>query len=227
MHAETRAKDAKCLSGTADARSPDDAEVADAFSAAPRFSIEVCGRSHPRRSEAERFVQERFERTHEAKVRTFMPALLLYADPTGTLLGVAGMRTAADEPLFLERYLHMPVEDAIAARTGARVQRHAVVEIGNFACRTPHAATRFVSALPRFLLAQGHVWVTFTATRSVRRILKCLRARCADLGRAEGLYAGRAADDWGRYYDSDPRVMAGFLPLARRIPSLWVGLRGN
>jgi hypothetical protein len=215
------------LTGAIDARSSDDAEIADAHATAPKCSIEVCAATHPRRIEAERFVQERFERKHDAKVRTFMPSLLLYTDSAGVLLGVAGLRAAASETLFLERYLHMPIEQAIAAQTGARARRGEIVEVGNFACRSPHVAARFVSALPRFLLEHEYVWVTFTATKSVRRILRCLGARCADLGRAEGACAGRAADDWGRYYDSDPRVMAGFLPLARRIPSLWVGIREN
>ncbi len=121
----------------------------------------------------------------------------------------------------------MPIERAIATRTGAKVQRQRIVEIGNFARRTPRVATRFVASLPRFLIGQDYTWVTFTATSSVRRILKCLGARCVDLGRADGACAGRGVDDWGRYYASDPRVMAGFLPLARRIPSLWSGLRAN
>jgi hypothetical protein len=215
------------LTGAVDARSSGEVDSEEAFSSSAKFSIEICGPSHPRRIEAERLVQERFELTHAARIRTFMPLLLLYVDGSGVLKGVAGARNAADGPLFLERYLGTPIENAISLRTGAKVQRSQVVEIGNFACLKPHVATRFVSSLPRFLIGQGHTWVTFTATTSVRRILKCLRARCVDLGRAEGACAGRGTDDWGRYYDSDPHVMAGFLPLARRIPSLWVGIREN
>jgi hypothetical protein len=211
--------------GAENARSSGGAVVADGLSNPAKCSIELCSHSHHRRVEAETFVQKRFERAHAARIHTFMPSLLLYADSAGVLLGVAGVRSATDEPLFLERYLHPPIETAICTRTGARVRRDQIVEIGNFACLKPHVATRFVASLPRFLLGQGHTWVTFTATLAVRRILKCLRARCVDLGPAEGACVGHGADDWGRYYDSDPRVMAGFLPLARRIPSLWSGIR--
>jgi hypothetical protein len=215
------------FTGAVDARSSSDVDLEDVFPDSTKFSIEVCSPSHPRRNEAERLIQQRFELTHAASIRTFMPSLLLYVDGSGTLQGVAGIRNAAAGALFLERYLQTPIESAIALRTGAKVQRGQVVEIGNFACLRPHAATRFVASLPRFLIGQGHTWVTFTATTAVRRILKCLRARCANLGRADGACAGRGSDDWGRYYDSDPHVMAGFLPLARRIPSLWVGIREN
>jgi hypothetical protein len=210
--------------GAGNARSSGDVEVEDGSAGSMKFSIEICGPSHQRRIEAERLVQERFELTHAAKVRSFMPSLLLYTDCAGVLRGVAGARNATDEPLFLERYLDMPIESAICARTAAKVQRHQIVEIGNFACTKPYVATRFVASLPRFLIGQGHTWVTFTATNAVRRILSCLGARCVDLGRAEGACAGRDANDWGRYYASDPHVMAGFLPLARRIPSLWSGI---
>lgn len=215
------------VAGAVDVRSSDDVEAEEGHADSAKFSIEVCGSAHPRRIEAERLVQERFELTHAARVRTFMPSLLLFTDRSAALWGVAGARSAAGEPLFLERYLDAPIEHAIAARTGAKVRRNQIVEIGNFACLKPHVATRFVASLPRFLIGQGHTWVTFTATSSVRRILKCLGARCVDLGRAEGACAGSAADDWGRYYESDPHVMAGFLPLARRIPSLWSGIREN
>jgi hypothetical protein len=215
------------LTGAVDARPSGNVDVADVLPGSTKFTIEVCGPSHARRFEAERLIKERFELTHAARIRTFMPSLLLYVDSHDELKGVAGARPAADGALFLERYLQGPIESEIALRTGAKVQRGQIVEIGNFACLKPHVATRFVAALPRFLIGQGHTWVTFTATSSVRRILKCLGARCVDLGRAEGACAGRGGDDWGRYYDNDPHVMAGFLPLARRISSLWVGIREN
>jgi hypothetical protein len=189
--------------------------------AAPTFHIERCDREHPQREEAERFVQARFQRAHGAQITTFMPTLLLYKESTGPLWGVTGCRSAATEPLFLERYLAAPIEAAITASTGARVRRHDIVEVGNFASLNPRAATRFVSRLPRLLLEEGHTWIAFTATSSIRRILQHLGARCADLGPADGACVRHGPDQWGRYYSNDPRVLVGYLPLARRIPALW------
>ena len=175
----------------------------------------------PGRAEAEAFVRERYRQKHGATIHTFMPTLLLLLDATDALLGVTGCRVACEDTLYLERYLPRPIETVLAAQTGTRAGRSKIVEVGNFACRNPHAATKFVSLLPRHLLQLGCVWATFTATSSVRRILRHLGARCADLGVADGACARGGADDWGGYYATDPRVLAGYLPLARRIPALW------
>jgi hypothetical protein len=187
----------------------------------------TCDTGDPHRAEAEAFVRDRFHRTHGARIQTIMPSLLLLRDAAGSLRGVAGCRPAGANTLFLERYLDRPIEQALLAHTGARVRRADVVEIGNFACRDSRVASAFMSMLPRFLIQQHFVWITFTATISIRRILRHLGARCADLAPADGACVRGDSDEWGRYYANDPRVMAGYLPLARRIPALWRAAGAN
>jgi hypothetical protein len=165
-------------------------------------------------------VREAFYRTHRASIRTFMPTLLMLTDASGSLHGVAGSRVAATGDLFLERYLSRPIEETLAERGGAPPQRAQIVEVGNFACRSSRLARRFIALLPWFLLECELTWVTFTATAALRRLLHNVGARCMDLGAAEGACVRSGADDWGRYYMHDPRVMAGYLPLARNIPAL-------
>ena len=67
---------------------------------------------HP--GEAEAFVQKKFLRSHGAHVATFMPTLLLLTGAHDELAAVAGFRCAAHERLFLERYLPVPIEQALA-----------------------------------------------------------------------------------------------------------------
>jgi hypothetical protein len=50
------------------------------------------------------------------------------------------------------------------------------------------------------LLDHEYAWVTFTATAAERRLLHNVDARCIDLG-----------------YTHDLHVMAGYLPLARKM----------
>lgn len=187
----------------------------------PPTRIVSCDSNHPLRTEAETFVRERFHRTHGATVQTFMPVLLVLTGGAGEIVAVTGCRPAAGQPLFLERYLERSIEAALAHHIGATVQRAGIVEVGNFASRDPRTASHFVSLLPRHLLTAGFTWATFTATSSIRRILRHLGARCADLGAADGACVRGGADEWGRYYSSDPHVMGGYLPLARRLPLLW------
>lgn len=186
-----------------------------------RREITGCGLSDPRRAEAEAFVHARFRRTHGANVVTFMPSLLLMTDSRGQIEAVVGCRRAGHAPLYLERYLEQPIEAAIAARTGSRISRSQVVEVGNFAASSSRVAATFMSFLAPHFLDRGLTWITFTATDSIRRILASLGARCADLGGADGAQTAGGPDRWGSYYSHDPRVMAGYLPLARRIPALW------
>jgi hypothetical protein len=186
-----------------------------------RYAITSCEIQDPRRARAEAFVRARFHRTHGAHVVTFMPSLLLLTDSGGRIDAVLGCRSADPAPLFLERYLERPIEESIAASTGVRVRRSQVVEVGNFAAANSRVAGTFMSFLASYFLERGMTWIAFTATDSIRRILATLGARCADLGAANGVQVANGPDRWGSYYSHDPRVMAGYLPMARRIPALW------
>jgi len=170
------------------------------------------------RSELEAFVAAAFQRGHGATVTSFMPTLLSLRDGTGHLRGVVGVRAAGSEPLYLEQYLQRPVESAIAATVGRPVLRREVVEIGNLAGGNCRAAMRIVALLPTYLLTRDYRWIVFTATSAVRGILRGLGAPLVELGRADGSRVCLRGDQWGRYYDQDPRVLAGYLPMSRWIP---------
>lgn len=168
----------------------------------------------PGRAALERFVADTFARAHDARVQSFMPSLLGLEDGAGRLRCALGYRGAGSEGLFLEQYLDVPVEAAIAAATGAAspVDRGSIVEVGNLAGRGCRAAMFLVAQLPRLLMRRGFTWVTFTATGRVRELLSAFDAPLVDLGPADPSRLGAAAEDWGRYYGTDPRVMAGWLP---------------
>jgi hypothetical protein len=185
------------------------------------YRIVTCGADDARRAEAEAFVRRRFLRSHGAHIATFMPALLLLTDADGELAAVAGFRSAALEPLFLERYLAVPIERALTSQMGAQVRRAEIVEVGNFAARDSRRAKILMSFMPAYFLEGSARWLVFTATTAIRGMLSALGGRCMEVGTADGARVAGGVDEWGRYYSNDPRVMAGFLPTARRIPKLW------
>jgi hypothetical protein len=170
------------------------------------------------RPELEAFVQQAFARKHGAAVASFMPTLLSFRDPAGDLRGVIGLRGAGPQPLYLEQYLGQPVEAAIAALVGTAVPRSAVVEVGNLAGANCRAAMRMVAALPSYLLSRDYRWIVFTATSAVRGILQGFGAPLVELARADQACVTNDTDRWGRYYENDPRVLAGYLPGSRAIP---------
>lgn len=168
------------------------------------------------RAELEAFVGQSFQRGHGATVTSFMPTLLSFRDAQGALRGVVGVRAADPEPLYLEQYLDRPVERTLEAVTGRPVLRRQVVEIGNLAGGNCRAAMRIVALLPAYLLARDYRWIVFTATSAVRGILQGFRAPLVELARAD-VQSVPGGERWGSYYDKDPRVLAGYLPLSRCI----------
>jgi hypothetical protein len=84
-----------------------------------------------------------------------------------------------------------------------------------------------MSFMPAYFLERSARWLVFTATASIRGILSAMGGHCMEVGTADGARVAGGADEWGRYYSSDPRVMAGFLPSARRIPALWRSHHGD
>lgn len=190
------------------------------LSAQPQAQVVICGPNHPDRAQFEAFVQDGFQRKHGASVHTFMPVLLGLRDATGTLLGVAGYRPADGGRLYLEQYLPESIESVIGARhNGAGVRRPDVAEIGNFAARDCATAMKLVALLADFLTAQGHKWAVFTATRTVRGIMRHLGIHLAEIARADKSRVVVADDDWGAYYATDPRVMLGYIPTYRGQPA--------
>jgi hypothetical protein len=131
---------------------------------------------------------------------------------SGAICSVAGFRCAAGQQLFLERYLDEPIEQAIASSSGQQISRSQIVEVGNLAGRNCRSAMRLVLDLPRILLDRGHRWIVFTATDTLRGILGSYHAPLLELAPATASRAQSTGDEWGRYYDSNPRVMVGYLP---------------
>jgi hypothetical protein len=184
----------------------------------PALRVAEAAAGMPERAELEAFVRTAFARKHDASVSSFMPTLLSFRDASGELRGVIGVRDAASKALYLEQYLEQPVEAAIAAATGRVVQRHEVVEVGNLAGANCRAAMRMVATLPSYLLVRDYRWIVFTATSAVRGILQGFRAPLVELARADNARVAHGDDRWGRYYENDPRVLAGYLPTSRGIP---------
>lgn len=214
------------------------AAIADTVPAAkPRRAHEPRGTSRLRlaeavpgateRAELEAFVNAAFQRRHAATIHTYMPTLLAFRDAAGQLRGVVGLRGAAQERLYLEQYLDTPIEAAIAAASGRPVRRDQIVEVGNLAGASCRTAMRMVAQLPAHLLARDFRWIVFTATSTLRQILLSFGTPLVELARADGARVAGGRDDWGSYYDTDPRVFAGYLPESWRIAGFDHGERDH
>ena len=108
----------------------------------------------------------------------------------------------------------------VARSAGGRSSRSATSPAAN--CRT---AVRMVALLPSHLLARDYQWIVFTATSAVREILLGFGAPLIELARAERARVALGSDQWGRYYETDPRVFAGLPSRQPATPRLRHGRR--
>lgn len=160
------------------------------------------------RARVESFIYAAYRAAYGAKLTAFMPQLTALCRDRD-LLAACGLRRAADETLYLETYLDVPVERAIAHATGERVARDRIAEIGNLAIARAGAARMLIAHVTAHLHASHAQWAVFTAVPALRNNFVRLSIPLYALGRAapERLSA-EARLDWGRYYDCAPQVIA-------------------
>lgn len=173
----------------------------------PAFAAHVPG--DPERPAVEQYIAAQFQAAHGATIHDFMPVLLTMSC-RGRTTAATGIRAASYRPLFLEQYLSCPVEEAIGPTAGAAVKRAGIAEIGNLVATRGGASYLLFMVLTNMLQAAGFDWVVFTATPQVRKAIAHLGLETAVLGRADPARLTRtSAAEWGRYYASQPMVVAG------------------
>lgn len=162
----------------------------------------------PRRAEAESFVRSIFARHYGARVAGFAPNLMLL-ERHEEVIAATGWRPADGEQLFLERYLDLPIEQAMARLASQHVRRERIVEVGNLAAEKPGSSIHVVLELARHLDRLGYEWVVFTATSELIGIFARLGLPLLALAPADPECLGSEAAAWGSYYDTGPIVVAG------------------
>ena len=179
-------------------------------------SLHLVAVDAARRAAVQDFIRDRFAAHYQADVRHFMPCLFGLEADDGSLHGAVGCRSAAVQPLFLERYLDEPIEHVIAARSGEAVERADVVEVGNLAARGAGMSRLLIVALTRLLATEGVRWAGFTGTPALINSFRRLGIALHRLAPADPSRLGADRDEWGTYYDAGPQVMVAEVPGADR-----------
>ena len=153
------------------------------------------------------FVQQRFALHHDARIEQLLPWQCTLSDEQGTLLASAGFKPASAGPLFLEHYLESPVGQQLASALQQPVLRDDILEVGNLAALDGHGRL-LILALVQYLVEQRYRYVAFTATDQVRALFRSLGLQPHFLQSARRDLVPQP-ERWGRYYDHDPKVVAG------------------
>lgn len=178
-----------------------------------RFNIGFSGPDAEDRPELERFICNSYRLAYGAQVKQFMPLLVSLRNAKGDLLAVCGFRHAGVEKLFLETYLDEPIETILSSKSGGRVIREDIVEVGNFAAFRPGMSRHMIAVLAAYIHETGAKWIVFTATSGIRNAWTRLGIELIPVCKANKERLDPAYhEEWGSYYDGSPNVMAGNVP---------------
>ena len=178
--------------------------------------LRVHGADDPARPRVEDFIRTVYAQHYGATLDAFMPVLVSLADDEGQVIAAAGYRCAAEGPLFLEQYLRLPVERALAPHSSRPLARREVVEIGQLAAGRPGAGRRLMLRLGPHLAQRQYRWVVATLTRELRQLMARMGITPLALAAADPAVLGDAAAQWGSYYEHEPVVLAGEIHAALR-----------
>ncbi len=193
------------------ASSSNNPPTSNATSGVRRLHSERVEPDHTDRAEAEAFIAAVYRERYGAELRSFLPHLIVFRDETRAICAAVGLRYAREGRLFVERYLDADAETEIARAQRTPVPRERVVEVGNFASRTPGDAREVIVRLTSLLHAEGVRWVLFAATRQWRNTFDRLHLQTVPLAPADPARVQDSDNQWGRYYDAKPMVLTGDL----------------
>lgn len=183
------------------------------FSPLPKFDL-MDGQA-TLRGEVQDYICAKFNKTYGANLTSFLP-ILLSLRCADNLSGVAGIGLARDyQPLFLEHYLDVPVEQEIMRLTSSSIERQTIAEVGNLVATTRGASRLVFIVLATALHRAGMEWMVFTATAPLITSLRRLGFAIEPIQPADPQRLPRSNDtDWGAYYEHAPVVVAGRLDSA-------------
>ncbi len=170
------------------------------------MAFTVVMRSDDLRTAVEDGIRELFWDRYAARLSSFPDTLVTELEPSGDVACAAGIHFGSQE-FFSECYLDLPVERILSCRFGRVVRRNRVVEVCNLAATRPRQSIPFVRRVVEFAEMANTEWAIFTATRALRTLLQRGGIDMIELARAERSRV-KNPNDWGNYYDHDPRVMA-------------------
>lgn len=171
-------------------------------------SFQLYQQQSESRKKAELAVKKIFRAAYGADITSYLPYLLT-VEIKQRITAVVGVRSAAEQTLFLEQYLSTDIETAIKQINGLVIPRKNIVEIGNLvSCKTGISRQLFI--VLAFALAKAEIeWVSFTATAQVEQLLAKLSLFPVVIAQANEQAIANGDDSWGSYYVDCPNVCVG------------------
>ncbi|MEK9920114.1 MAG: thermostable hemolysin [Luminiphilus sp.] len=173
-----------------------------------RWETRYHGEHSVDRHSIESLIQEKFQSVHGAKIETCLPHLFSIRAAGESASGAVGIREMETQGGLLERYLDKPVELILSQITGNVVSRSCILEVGNLAAESIPVAVLLIAFLCDEAQRRCRSHAVFTGTQALRMALKRARVPYFTIQAADADRLGSERNQWGRYYNCDPQIMA-------------------
>lgn len=176
-----------------------------------QLNLNVDGVQGPNRERVEFFIKEGYSKSFCANINISMPYLISLKK--GDLKAALGVRSASSL-LFIEQYLAQAIELALAPIMGD-VKREQIVEIGNLYSNARVFTVPLLLTTAVSLSVVGFKYMVFTGTDNLITLLNKTGVDVLSLANANltALPGGESPDgyqrlkqQWGSYYDTNPKV---------------------
>ena len=165
----------------------------------------MVSRHGRRRSAVESLIRQLYGTRYRA-IPSFTSTLVAELDHAGHVECAAGIRFSK-EPFFSECFLDRPIEDVLRTRLGRNVHRDQIVEVCHLAGNKPGGS---LPSSRRLSIYCGAWTANGRSSPQLNRcglLLRRNRLAMVELGLADRRRVPDP-DNWGSYFEHDPRIMA-------------------
>ncbi len=155
---------------------------------------------------AKGLIQDVFCPCYDATLRTTPPEMMIAQNGAGQISAAVGLRTQ-QHGFFSTVYLPGDLGQTLSGIFGEPVAASQVIEAVSMAALKPCAAVPLMNAVIAEGRRRNMRWGLFTGTRKLRVLLQRAGLPIREICKADRL-AVKHPEDWGSYYDTDPRVCA-------------------
>ncbi len=172
--------------------------------------IQYLDSNSPHRAPLENLITHVFKKYYNTELEHFYPNLLSI-ESDQSIKAVAGVRCAADEPLFSEYYLANPLETELEMLYNRKISREYIVEVGNLAPTNVGQMRWLIASITAFLYSAGFQAIVFTAVPGVSNAFKRMNIPLQYITDAEHHKLPEDIQDkWDKqYYQAKPKVFSG------------------
>jgi len=163
------------------------------------------------KSDVEMFIADRFSHHYQADISHFLPYLLSTKTDDKFTAAMGFQPAGTVDPLFLEQYLNLSIEDEISRITKQSVARDTIAEVGNLTSIHRGTSQLLFILTVAILHEAGFEWSVFTATKQVQQLLARLQLVTITLCKADPDLLIDKQQSWGSYYHDNPNVLIGNL----------------